>query len=499
MLYKPQPHRTHPGVLPGPQEAFMASPADIAIFGSSAGCGKSFSLLMEAARWKDVKDYKAVIFRRQSTDITKAGGLWHKAQGMYRDLGAHMRGGGDKDAAWEATSALIQFRGLLFEGDVYSWKSAELDLLCFDELDQFTEFQFWYMMTRLRSMSPIQPYCRASVNPDATSWVRQLIDPWIGNDGFACFTKEEAAEQTKLMGKPRAYSGQILWITKRGDELRHHWTKRAALRYIEEIGDKDLKPKSLSFIPATMDDNQALMKADPSYASYLAMQDPVTRARMLDGNWNILVTSGALFNRSWFDVIDGEPDPRDVKYYVRGWDTAYSAPTSKTPNPDYTACVKLAVMKNGDVVVCDVQRTRQETGGMEVWMQAIVKHDTPKVVQALWQDPAAGKALVHRLQQVIRVASPSSTIDIVVEKLDKIQYAQIFSGAIDPRPKNLGRNIAKIVNGPMVQAYLSELEAFPQKNEKKDMVDASSRAWLWVDEKANSFATAFNRAMSLMD
>jgi phage terminase large subunit-like protein len=477
----------------------MASPADIAIFGSAAGCGKSFSLLMEAARWKGVPHFKCAVFRRQSTDITKAGGLWHKAQQMYRDLGAHMRGGGDKDACWEATQALIQFRGLLFEHDVYSWKSAELDLLIFDELDQFTEFQFWYMQTRLRSLSQIKPYCRASVNPDATSWVRALIDPWIGSQGFACFTKEEAAEQARLMGKPRAYSGQILWITKRGDELRHHWTRRAALKYIEEIGDPDLEPKSLSFIPATLDDNPALLRADPGYRGQLAMQDPVTRARMLDGNWDIKVTSGALFNRSWFDLIDREPDPRDVKYFVRGWDTAYSAPTTKNPNPDYTACVKLALLNNGNVVVCDVQRTRQETGGVEVWMQGIVRHDGPKVIQALWQDPAAGKALVHRLQQVIRAAAPNSSIDVVVEKLDKVQYAQIFSGAIDPRPKGLGHNIAAIVNGPTIAAYLSELEAFPEKGQKKDMVDASSRAWLWIDTRANSFANAFSKAMSLID
>jgi hypothetical protein len=137
-VYKPQPHRTHPGVLPGPQEAFMATSADLAIFGSAAGCGKSFSLLMEAARWKDVQDFKAVLFRRQSVDLSKAGGLWHKAQQMYRDLGAHMRGGGEKEALWVHSQALVQFRGLLYDHDVYNWKSAELDLLLFDEIDQFS-------------------------------------------------------------------------------------------------------------------------------------------------------------------------------------------------------------------------------------------------------------------------------------------------------------------------------------------------------------------------
>lgn len=499
-LYKPQPHRIHPGKLPGPQELFMACKADIGIFGSAAGCGKTFSLLMELARWRHVRNYRGVVFRRKSTDLTKGGGLWDKAQEMYLDLGARMRGGGDKDALWESTNALVQFRGLLHKSEMFSWKSAELDLLCFDELDQFDYDQFWYLQTRLRSMSPINPYTRATVNPDATSWVRQLVDPWIGSDGFACFTREEAEEQARIMGKPRAYSGQLLWLTRRGDDLRHHFSKRAALQYIDAIGDKDLQPLSLSFIPARMEDNAALMKADPGYRGRLAMQDAVTRARLLGGNWDITVTGGALFNRSWFDVVDREPDARDVKYWVRGWDFAWSAPTPKYPNPDYTACVKLALLKNGRVVVCDVQRTRQETGAMESWLQSVVRLDGPKVIQAIWQDPSAGKPMAQRLEKVIHAACPSATVDIVVEKLDKISYAQIFSGAIDPRAKGDGKtNWVSIVNSPTVAAYLSELEAFPDKASKKDQVDASSRAWLWIDERSNSFAARFSRAMRVVE
>ena len=48
----------------GPQEAFLASSADIAIFGGAAGCGKTFALLMEPLRHIHVPGFGAVVFRR---------------------------------------------------------------------------------------------------------------------------------------------------------------------------------------------------------------------------------------------------------------------------------------------------------------------------------------------------------------------------------------------------------------------------------------------------
>lgn len=49
----------------------------------------------------------------------------------------------------------------------------------FDELTHFSEAQFWYMLSRNRSMSGVRPYVRATTNPDADSWVAKLIDWWI--------------------------------------------------------------------------------------------------------------------------------------------------------------------------------------------------------------------------------------------------------------------------------------------------------------------------------
>ena len=61
---------------PGPQEAFFSTPADICLYGGSAGGGKSWSLLAEPLRHIHNPKFSAVIFRRYADEITMEGGLW---------------------------------------------------------------------------------------------------------------------------------------------------------------------------------------------------------------------------------------------------------------------------------------------------------------------------------------------------------------------------------------------------------------------------------------
>lgn len=49
---------------PGPQTAFMCSSADIVIYGGAAGGGKTFALLLEGLRHKDIAGFSGVVFRK---------------------------------------------------------------------------------------------------------------------------------------------------------------------------------------------------------------------------------------------------------------------------------------------------------------------------------------------------------------------------------------------------------------------------------------------------
>ena len=53
-----------------------------------------------------------------------------------------------------------------------------------------------------------------------------------------------------------------------------------------------LPPKSLTFIPAKLEDNPALMAANPEYRASLLAMGTVERERLLHGNWRIRPEAG---------------------------------------------------------------------------------------------------------------------------------------------------------------------------------------------------------------
>ena len=59
----------------GPQEKFLATSADICIYGGAAGGGKTYGLLLAPLRHMNYTDYNATIFRRDYTQVTSPGGL----------------------------------------------------------------------------------------------------------------------------------------------------------------------------------------------------------------------------------------------------------------------------------------------------------------------------------------------------------------------------------------------------------------------------------------
>ena len=54
---------------PGAQARFLASPADIAIYGGAAGGGKTWALLMEPLRHLGNPGFGAVVFRRSTVQV----------------------------------------------------------------------------------------------------------------------------------------------------------------------------------------------------------------------------------------------------------------------------------------------------------------------------------------------------------------------------------------------------------------------------------------------
>lgn len=248
---------------PGPQERWLASSADIAIYGGAAGGGKSWALLMEPLRHISNPDFGAVIFRRTYPQITGEGGLWDTATKLYPQFNAKMLDG-TLDVKFPAGSR-VTFRHMQHEANKRDWQGSQIPLIGFDELTHFTESMFFYMLSRNRSTCGVRPYIRATTNPEAGSWVLELIRWWIDPDTGLPIPERD---------------GIVRWFVRVNSELVWADTR-------EELKERypDSEPKSLTFVAAKLEDNPTLMREDPGYLANLMALDRVERERLLGGNW----------------------------------------------------------------------------------------------------------------------------------------------------------------------------------------------------------------------
>jgi len=61
---------------------------------------------------------------------------------------------------------------------------------------------------------------------------------------------------------------------------------------------------SVTFIPATVFDNPALLRVNPEYLAWLLSFPTLERERLLAGNWKIRPTAGLYFKREWCAPVD---------------------------------------------------------------------------------------------------------------------------------------------------------------------------------------------------
>ena len=79
----------------------------------------------------------------------------------------------------------------------------------------------------------------------------------------------------------------------------------------------DVLSKLVTFIPARVSDNPALLQVDPEYLAWLQSLPLLERERLLGGNWKIRPAAGLYFKREWCAVVDAVPTDLDVVHY---WD-----------------------------------------------------------------------------------------------------------------------------------------------------------------------------------
>jgi predicted phage terminase large subunit-like protein len=337
-----------PDPQPGAQELFYDNYADVCIYGGAAGSGKSYAMLLKAAKYLNVPGYGSVIFRRTRPEITNEGGLWDESRSLYKQIKNSIAREYQLDWTFPNGSA-ISFGHAQYEKDVEDkYPGSQICHIGFDELTKFTERQFWFLFSRNRSACGVKPRIDATCNPDADSWVAKMISWYIDqNTGYPI---EER-------------SGIIRYFYRINGEL--HWGDTE-----DELMDKfpDLAeiapPKSFSFIKGTVYDNPALIETNPQYLQNLLSLHPVEMERLLKGNWKIKYESGTIFNRQWFEIVNAVPSGGTT---VAFWDFAATAADVATKSSFYSVRTKIKLHQGTYYILdCHWEQVSAEEGDLSV-------------------------------------------------------------------------------------------------------------------------------------
>lgn len=295
----------------GPQEMAYGCKADIMGYGGAAGGGKSDLLIALALQ----AHTKSVIYRDAYVDLAGANSII----GRLKEIVAPLLGKNNG----VTTHPNLQFVnpndpehvitfGALGKPDAEkTYQGRANDLIGFDEAAQLPESKIRYVLNWLRSTKPGQ---RKRVvftsNPPQSQeglWMLVWFGPWL-NPQHALYGTVQYGE---LLYAARSSDDTLIWFREPGDVVFLDESGRTSRPATEEEsreldeGKADSiarRLQSYTFIRAGMDDNAYLDRA--AYLMQLQQADPVTKARMLRGDFLIGHGSGdyQVIPSEWVDA-----------------------------------------------------------------------------------------------------------------------------------------------------------------------------------------------------
>lgn len=392
-----------------PQTAALLVPARELLYGGAAGGGKSDWLLMAALQYVDQPKYAALLLRRTYPELAMPGAIMDRAHEWLDGSDAHWD---DGEHTWAFPSgATLSFGYLQSKTDHLRYQSAEFQFIGFDELTTFTEAQYRFLFSRLRRLqgSDLPIRMRAATNP--------------GGPG-------------------------------------HEWVKQ---RFLVEG-----RAHGRVFIPARLADNPSLDQV--VYLESLQQLDPITRARLLAGDWEARAPGG-FFNREWFlaRMVADLPVDDPVVQSVRYWDFAATPPNGSN-DPDYTVGVLMSRLRGGRAIIRDVQRMRGTPNDVEALVLRTAATDGVRVKVMIEQEPGSSGVMTVNYYQRRLMGYP---VRAVRPDKKKAVRAAPYASAVQ------AGNVL-ILPGRWLGAFLDEHEAFDpdmNKDGHDDQVDAAAGAF----------------------
>lgn len=223
----------------------------------------------------------------------------------------------------------------------------------------------------------------------------------------------------------------------------------------------------------------------------------------MSANWFVRPEASGFWKREWVIEEDQEPPHTEIVRTVRAYDFAGTLVSDLNPNPDYSASVKMSLLKNGDYFIHHVERFRKRFGDHFSHIISNANRDGRKVDIIIPCDPNASAQAAARMmvRDISGEGFYAKSVKTNRSKLDRFRpySAATQNGNIhilkhccdDHEAKEYGRN----------DWYYAEKERFTGERDRSkdghdDSVDSTSDAFMELarSKKLPNFANALKLA-----
>jgi hypothetical protein len=258
----------------GAQTEFLSRSEFEVLYGGQAGPGKTDCLVAGLLRDVENPRYRGLLIRRTFPQLQE---IIDRCWRLYPFLGGTFRA---TEKRWQFPSgSVIDLGHMQHETDKYNYQGKEYHRVGIDELTQFTESQYTYLFSRLRTTDPdLKPQILSTTNPGG---------------------------------------------------IGHYWVKERFVTITEPRKTYfDIKSGlSRVFIPGKLEDNPTLIANDPGYRARLEQLPEIEKQRLLHGIWDAF--EGQVFTEL-STRLHGCPDfdipPEWERFCVLDW--GYAKPFS---------------------------------------------------------------------------------------------------------------------------------------------------------------------------
>lgn len=406
---------------------------------------------MDFLKYTDDPKFRALVTRRINPQIHGPGGIFETFTSLHRQVYGDKLKVKRRDGVLEYPSgASITFRHCQYEDDKHSFQGWQLSAYLGDEIQQMTQSQVIYIMSRLRTDAKNKPVFRGTCNPAGKGhWLTNWLEWYLLPSGLP--------DESKC--------GVIRYFTMRDNEMIWGDSEEEVRQIIPGCN-----PLSFTFINANVYDNPILMQRNPGYCAWLEGQDRETKEALLYGNWYVTKQHEGYFKRQWCPIIQESPF---IARRVRGFDMAGSVKDEINKDPDYTATVLLSKTKDGQYTVEHAHRLRERFHTVEQFIYKLSENEPLDITYVIPVDAgAAGKAYASTLQKELAERGRHVRLHPTGNKSKLIRFRP-FASVCES-------GFVKVVSSDWNDWFFDELEQFKGDGKQHDdALDAAVSAF-WV-------------------